>query len=70
MADIIVFPLKERKEEKRGHLLDSKSNYLHRMRSKLSKEDYLEFLESCLHPGIYHVAEEDIKNLVDGYFKS
>lgn len=67
MADIIPFSQKQNKDL--PSLMDSKSLYLHKMRSKLSNEKYIEFLESCIHPGIFRVADKDIQERVEGYFK-
>lgn len=44
--------------------------YLVKMRVDLSQEDYLEFLEACLDKKFYMQSERDIRDLVDGYYKT
>ncbi len=38
------------------------------LKEELTEEDYLDFLEAALDVDHYNIADEDIRNIVDGFF--
>ena len=64
MGDVINFA-------KRGEFTtlyaSEKQNFIEEVRSVLSEEDWLEFLEALVQQNVYRDTDDDIRDLVDQY---
>jgi hypothetical protein len=63
-----IINIKDIKKVNEKIINDEYTAFLKMLENNLSKEDYLDFLESCVSIVKYNYADKDIKNLVDTFY--